>query len=82
MNDTKVPYRHKQAIECFAASRCAKAPEVRRAFLELEQGWLQLISETELEERSRELDGNWRKRYRPFKQRKRRRSGVTISMVG
>jgi hypothetical protein len=78
----KVSYRRKQAIECFAASQCATVPEIRNAFLELEQGWLQLISQTELETLTREFDENWRKRYKPVKQQKRRRLGVTLSMVG
>jgi hypothetical protein len=42
-SEAAIAYRYKQAIDCFGASQSARIPEVRKAFLELEQGWLQLI---------------------------------------
>jgi hypothetical protein len=41
--DGKNDYRQEQAAVCHRAATSANFPEVRRAFMELEQGWLQLI---------------------------------------
>jgi hypothetical protein len=41
--DGKNDYRQEQAAVCHRAATSASFPEVRRAFMELEQGWLQLI---------------------------------------
>lgn len=41
--EEKNDYRHKQAVACHSAATSSNSPEVRRAFLELEQGWLQLM---------------------------------------
>ena len=41
--DGKNDYRQEQAAVCHHAATSASFPEVRRAFMELEQGWLQLI---------------------------------------
>jgi hypothetical protein len=41
--EEKNEYRHKQAAACHSAATSTSSPEVRRAFLDLEQGWLQLI---------------------------------------
>jgi hypothetical protein len=81
-SEAVIAYRYKQAVDCFGASQSAKNPEVRKAFLELEQGWLQLIPEAALEKRSSDVDRDWHKRHKPVKQRRRRRSGVSFSMIG
>lgn len=41
--DEKNEYRHKQAAACRTAATVSTVAEVRQAFLDLEQGWLQLI---------------------------------------
>lgn len=41
--ETKTEYRHKQAAACHSAAASSSSSEVKRAFLELEQGWLQLM---------------------------------------
>lgn len=41
--DGKNDYRQEQAVVCHRAASSAHFPEVKRAFLELEQGWLHLI---------------------------------------
>jgi hypothetical protein len=37
-------YCHKQAAACHGAATASSSLEVRRAFLELEQGWLHLVA--------------------------------------
>jgi hypothetical protein len=41
--EEKNEYRHKQAAACHSAATASSVAEVRQAFLELEQGWRQLI---------------------------------------
>lgn len=39
---------HREAIVCANAARAAAAPEVKRAYLELEQAWLSLAPKVEI----------------------------------
>jgi hypothetical protein len=55
-------YCQQQAQDCLKASESSAFSEVRRAFLDLEQGWLQLIPETERKEGAIELKPIGRKR--------------------
>ncbi len=42
-SEEKNEYRHRQAAACHTAATASGVAEVRQAFLNLEQGWLQLI---------------------------------------
>lgn len=49
-------YCQQQAQDCLKASKSSASSEVRQAFLDLEQGWLQLIPEAERQEGAFELN--------------------------
>lgn len=71
--EDKNEYRKVQADACHSAAGSSSSAEVRRAFLELEQGWLQLMGIAP-EETPRDLAGdNQEIRAAPPKARRRRR---------
>ena len=81
--DDKDEYRRKQAADCRVAAELTTAPEVREAFLHLEQGWLQLLPEGEVELSCSAHSSKERKRRNTPKisRRKRQRGGIRLSMV-
>lgn len=82
--EEKNEYRHKQAVECHSAAAASKSTEVRRAFLELEQGWLQLLGEASATPGAPGFNNDQTDGHKPAqrKRRKQRKRGVTFSMNG
>jgi len=70
--EDKNEYRKVQADACHSAAGSSSSAEVRRAFLELEQGWLQLMGIAP-EETPRDLASSDQKvRADPSKARRRK----------
>ncbi len=70
--EDKNEYRKVQADACHSAAGSSSSAEVRRAFLELEQGWLQLMGVAP-EETPRDLASSDQKvRAVPSKARRRK----------
>jgi hypothetical protein len=81
--DDKDKYRQKQAAECHVAAEATTFSEVKQAFLHLEQGWLQLLPEADLQQISSVPANRKRKRDETpnVHYRKRKRGGVRLSMI-
>jgi hypothetical protein len=81
--DDRDEYRQKQAAECHVAAEATKFSEVRQAFLHLEQGWLQLLPEGDLQQTSSAAGRKKRNKSKTPKVSHRRpeRREVRLSMI-